>query len=246
MMKKIVTNERGNTTLVIMGLLFATIVVTFIFFDFFSAFAAKRGSQTGADAAALAAANEAHQIYDARLRTEVQQKMDDLRALVNLLVANRIAEHEAEQEELDEEDREEPDVEAIFNSVISTLLSGFNGPMPNDLRQWIRGHDVEVNANRALRFFFTDTEVNWMVCNEITDNLDRVQEAARYYAETNGAEEELRIAFPYNEQFHVYVEVEKKPHLVFFPDMAENGENNVEARASASIKMPRNMTISCN
>ena len=56
--RKYVQNERGDgLMLVIIGMLFTSIFLCFVFFDFSNVFINKRVTQTGADLAALAGAS---------------------------------------------------------------------------------------------------------------------------------------------------------------------------------------------
>jgi hypothetical protein len=233
-------NEKGSTLLVVIGLLMATIFISFIFFDFFTTFAAKRVGQTSADAAALGAAEEAKKIYDKELRKRLEERMNELKA-------EKEAE-KAEEEEGEEGGAEPEDEGGITTPIVSDLADAiFGKTMPSDLERWINGEDVEVDLNKAIKFLFKEDEINEIACGSIDNAIPQLEDAARFYAEINGAEEDIDVEFPYEGDFTVYVQVKKKAEFVTVDETMFSGdENKVKAEAAVNIASPKGIKITCD
>lgn len=230
-------NEKGSTLLVVMGLLMAAIFISFIFFDFFTTFAAKRVGQTSADSAALAAAEEAKQIYDKELKKQIKDRLEKLKS-----------EQEAEEEGSD-------DVEPPEDGGISTPLPGigdalFGKEMPPGVEKWINGSIVDLDSldlNEALKYLFEQDEINKISCGSIEDAFPQIEEAARHYAKINGAEDDIEVEFPYEGEFKVFVKVKKKAEFVTVDEnMFSGDENKVRAEAAVNIATPKGIDISCD
>lgn len=230
-------NEKGSTLLVVMGLLMAAIFISFIFFDFFTTFAAKRVGQTSADSAALAAAEEAKQIYDKELKKQIKDRLEKLKS-----------EQEAEEEGSD-------DVEPPEDGGISTPLPGigdalFGKEMPPGVEKWINGSIVDLDSldlNEALKYLFEQDEINKISCGSIEDAFPQIEEAARHYAKINGAEDDIEVEFPYEGEFKVFVKVKKKAEFVTVEEnMFSGDENKVRAEAAVNIATPKGIDISCD
>lgn len=256
-MKRYLKNERGNTMLVVLGLLIAAIFISFIFFDFFTVFANKRMSQTSADAAALAAAQEIKVIYDEKLDTEIEERMEQLREEANELVDGELGGDEDEEGNNKEDDgdggSDEPEMteDEAWEKVLDDM------DIPDELKEAIRNPHADFDANEALKYFFDNVwykewfsdeidEINDVVCEEIVNTESQWQEAARYYAETNGADRDIEIDF-LEDEFRVYARVKKPASFITVDDsFFGEGERDVYAEAEASIKTPKDIDIICD
>ncbi|AQS54494.1 MAG: pilus assembly protein TadG-related protein [Novibacillus thermophilus] len=252
-------NERGNTLMVVLGLLIAAIFISFIFFDFFTTFANKRVSQTGADAAALGAAQKIKEIYDAKLDDEIEERMDQLREEANHLVDELLGRHEDEEgnteDDEGEDESEEPEVteDEAWEEVLDEM------DIPDELRDAIRYPWADFDANEALKYLFHNPwykdifsfdndieEINDVVCEEIVNTESEWREAARYYAVTNGAKEDVDIDF-IGDEFRVYVRVKREPSFITVDEsLFGEGERDIYAEAEASIKTPTGIDIICD
>ena len=103
---------------------------SFLFFDFSNVFINKRVTQTGADAAAIAAAQEANKHMKEYLQEETQDKLDSLG------------------------DEWENAVDISFDEFIQMVEYRLNKPMPNDIKAWLTNHSIDVKAETAMKFFF--------------------------------------------------------------------------------------------
>lgn len=230
-------NEKGSTLLVVMGLLMAAIFISFIFFDFFTTFAAKRVGQTSADSAALAAAEEAKQIYDKELKKQIKDRLEKLKS-----------EQEAEEEGSDA--AELPEDEGISTPLPGIGNALFGKEMPPGVEKWINGSIVDLDSldlNEALKYLFEQDEINKISCGSIEDAFPQIEEAARHYAKLNGAEDDIEVEFPYEGEFKVFVKVKKKAEFVTVDEnMFSGDENKVRAEAAVNIATPKGIDISCD
>ncbi len=227
---KYVDNEKGSTLLVVMGLLIASIFISFIFFDFFTTFATKRVSQTSADAAALAASNEAKKVYDKELTKELKDRMNKLKK-------------DADKEKDKEGEGEEPPAED--DGLLGGIFDGVEKEIPADLEAWLEDPTVDVDLNDALHYLFEEDEVNQIACGAINQNRNRIEEAARHYA-TKNKSDDVEVEFFYNNAFQIYVEVKKGAEFVTVDEGALGDNNQVKANASAVIQAPKGINIVCN
>ncbi|WP_408009133.1 hypothetical protein ACJROX_02095 [Pseudalkalibacillus sp. A8] len=240
-MKKYIKNERGNgMLLVIVGMLIASIFISFMFFDFFNVFISKRISQTSADAAVLAAAKEARLIYEERYTAAIESELEDLRELFD----DEKEKAETEEEEGDEEEEEPPpDEESLLDSIIKEIEIKYREvTMPPSLRDWLEDPDAEVDPVEALKYFYEEDELNEMACTAISSDLERIRKAADEYARKNGADRNVQVEFDQS-KFSVFVESEKDGSYVTADDSLFDG---IDADASATIKRPKGLDIGCD
>ncbi|KRG09374.1 pilus assembly protein TadG-related protein [Lederbergia galactosidilytica] len=269
MWNRYIKNEEGNTLLVILGLLIGAIFISFIFFDFFTTFATKRVSQTGADAAALAAANEIKHVYDDKLKSEIELRMERLREVANEFVEEKTGEIQEEKAEKknkkdkkdskkkkkDKKDEQPPELtNAELDKVWKEVLDKME--VPKELRSAVRYEYEEVDANVALKYFFKNVwykewfsneikEINEVACEAIIDAEPQWQEAAQYYATKNGAEEDIELIFK-GDEFKVMAKVKREASFITVGDDAfSEDERSVYAEAEASIKTPKDIEITC-
>ncbi|MCR2823704.1 pilus assembly protein TadG-related protein [Lederbergia panacisoli] len=257
MISRYVRNEKGNTLLVIIGLLVGAIFISFIFFDFFTTYASKRVSQTSADAAVLAAANEIKDVYDEKLKSEIEIRMDRLREVANEFVQEKIDEIMDDNTEEDEDGNPIPPP-SLTARELDTIWKWAMDKMqiPNELRKAVRYSYEEVNANLALRYFFKNVwykewfsrevkEINDVACEAIKKSEPRWTDAATYFAVKNGAEEDIDIIFK-GKEFKVMARVKKSASFITVKDQSfGSGEQDVFAEAEASIKTPKEIDIKC-
>jgi Putative Flp pilus-assembly TadE/G-like len=237
--KEYITNERGSGMLVlIIGMLIAAIFIAFIFFDFSNVFINKRVTQTGADAAALAAVKESGKTLKEDLRDETQDKLDDLKEAFEDFLEQ--AEDEGSEDE--EEPKDLPSPDELLDDFISQVEAELGRQMPNDIKEWLKDSSVEVDANSALKFFFEEDEVSEIACKSVRDNISGAREAAERYAKENQNDRLVDIRF-IPEDFRIYVETDRKGQYV---TVSDDMLSPVKSESSARIGSPKGFTVSCD
>ena len=89
----------------------------------------KRVTQTGADAAAIDAVQEANQHVEEYLQEETQDKLDRLG------------------------DEWENAVDISIDEFILMIENRLNKPMPSDIKAWLTNHSIDVKAETTMKFF---------------------------------------------------------------------------------------------
>ena len=118
-------------------------------------------TQTGTDAAAIAAAQEANQHMKEYLQEETQDKLDRLG------------------------DEWENAVDISIDEFILMIENRLNKPMPSDIKAWLTNHSIDVKAETAMKFFFKDNEVRDLACERIDKKWPDIKDAAEDYAQKN-------------------------------------------------------------
>ncbi|MCF6139559.1 CS domain-containing protein [Pseudalkalibacillus berkeleyi] len=235
-MKKYLKNERGGGMLfIIVGMLLASIFISFMFFDFFNVYISKRVSQTSADAAALAAAKEAREVYEEEYTSMIKTELEGLRDLFD-------DEKAAGEEEEGEEGDPPPEEDSLLDSIIDEVNKSYKeATMPPNLRDWLEDPEVKVDPVEALKYFYDEDELSTVACSSVSNNMDRIRKAAEEYAKKNGADKNVMVKFD-KKKFRIIVESEKKGTYVTAEDSLFDG---IKADASATIKRPKKIDISC-
>ncbi len=215
-------NERGNSILMIMvGLLIMSIFLSFAFFDFFNVFISKRVSQTSADSAVLAAAKEAKKSYDDELKDELEDRLQEL-------------EQTFSTEELEDDD---------IRDWLDDEIDGEDDAYRSKVEKWLEDNDtVELDANKLLLYLFKKDEISEMACEAVKGNMSAIKQAADDYARRNGADRNVNVEFD-EEKFSIFVESERNGTYVTVEDSQFEG---IKADASAQIRKPAGIDISCN
>ncbi|WP_134687251.1 Tad domain-containing protein [Brevibacillus migulae] len=225
-MRAFFSKEDGNTHIIVLGLVWAALFISLIFFDFFTVFINKRVSQTSADAAALGASEEAMKVYQSRLRMDINTESAILSARVYAEASARAA-------------AERIPFEVAWRQIINERH------IPSGVEKKLKNLNYDVDATEALTYFYGPFykndmgRITEMMCSAIR-SAPSVKSEARYYAEKNGASPEVKLIFPYKERFEVFVSVKK---TTSFQSVADDrfkpGERDIYANAAASIKLPK-------
>ncbi|WP_449621934.1 pilus assembly protein TadG-related protein [Robertmurraya sp. Marseille-Q9965] len=250
-LKSYLKNERGSGTLLIMvGMVLAAIFFGLLFFDFSNVFINKRVTQTGADAAAIAAAKTANEYMKDELQTKTQDELDKLGKEWEKFLENALEDLKEEEEE-SEEDGDEgeetpppdpPSTEELLELFVDMKENVMGKSMPGDVRAWLLNHSVKVKAMTAMKFFFDDDEVNDMSCKVVRKHLEDAREEAEEYAEKNQNDHVAEFTF-IPEDFRIYVETDRRGKYTTVPD----GEvPAITSESSAKIGDPEGYTISCS
>ncbi|MEH7124841.1 pilus assembly protein TadG-related protein [Bacillus sp. JJ1773] len=234
--KNLINNERGSGMLLVMvGMLMAAIFIALLFFDFSNVFIHKRVTQTGADAAALAAAKSSREYMEDELQKETQKELEALGARWEAFLAAALA--------AVKEDEEPPSEEDILADFIRKEEASHGGrSMPGDVVSWLRSPSVEVEANPAMRFFFGDDGVSDLACEAVRDNFDNARKEAEKFAKENQNDKVKTLNF-IGEDFRVYVVTERKAK---FTTVSDESISAITSEASVKIGEPKTFTIKCD
>ncbi|WP_404453907.1 hypothetical protein LG329_04525 [Virgibacillus necropolis] len=245
-MKKYINNESGSTHLVMIVILLASVFLCFIFFDLFTGFMNKRVSQSSADASVLAASTEMKDAYEDELLEDIKEELDKLEEEVDKKLEEDLEEEGEDEGNGEEQENSEPDEDEL-KDIYQKILEGiYDEDPPEGLVEWLIDNEYELNPNKILTYIFEEDEINSKICSAINNNRNEIKEAAQYYADKNGAEGEIELKFPYEDEFKVFVKVKTEASFSTV-DASQMGENNdVYAEASAQVKSPVGVDIDCD
>lgn len=231
----IIKNESGSGMLIVMvGMLIAAIFIALMFFDFSNVFINKRVTQTGADAAALAAAKSSKEYMEDRLQEETQSELEAL--------GDRWESYLKSVLDAVKEGEEPPSEEEILADFISMEEASHGGrSMPGDVVSWLRNHSVEVEANPAMMFFFGEDGVNTLACEAVRDNFENATKEAKQFAKEN-QNDDVKIINFIGKDFRIYVVTERKGK---YTTVSDESVPAVTSEASVKIGEPTGFTISC-
>jgi hypothetical protein len=234
MIKKIIRNDRGSTTIFMVGLLLGIILLGFVFFDMTSVFMERRMSQTGSDAAVMAAAIQAEKAYKEEMEKEAE---DIIKGLYDRTQAEKLA--------WEQSDREIPWSE-VFAELIEDLEGEFdNRSMPSDIKNYLDDGNGQVDIDRAMRFLWDREEISDLVCEAVYENEDKMRDAAQEFADANGIENDISIVFPVEgEGFRVGVRTKSTINDSFI-DSVQTDQLKVPAHGIVQIQEPKNVNINC-
>ncbi|MBU8881368.1 hypothetical protein BGM26_20830 [Bacillus sp. FJAT-29790] len=230
-LKEIINNERGSGMLIVMvGMLMAAIFIALMFFDFSNVFIHKRVTQTGADAAALAAAKSSNLYMSDRLKEETQSELDALGVRWENYLRSVL------------EGEDPPPIAVILANFVRMEEARHAGrTMPGDVVSWLLNHSIEVKANSAMRFFFGDEGVNTLACKFVRENFDNASKEAERFAKANQNDDVKTIRF-IEKDFRIYVVTELKAK---FTTVSNESIPAITSEASVKIGEPKTFTISC-
>lgn len=236
-MKRYVKNERGDGLMIVMiGMLFVSIFICFMFFDFSTVFISKRVSQTGADAAALAGARSLSDHMSEVLKEKVE---DELTGLAEAWEAIKEAFEQSSDD--DDEEEETRTIEEVFDEFVSAVESSKGKPMPGDVRSYIWSGSGEVKGTPALIFFFKDTQISEMACNAVSDHLHTSRQEAEAFTEVNQNDRLVDYQF-LEDEFKIYAKTERSGKYITVPDTSVSA---VSAQAAVRIGSPKGVKIEC-
>lgn len=234
-------NEKGSgTTVMMVGMVLAALFLAIIFFDFSTVFVNKRVTQTGADAAALAAAKSSTVSVREELKEETQEELDDLgeRWEDFLEAANEPGEPPAEGET----PPPAPTIEELLRDFIEMIERQKGKTMPGSIKSWLKNHSVSVEAEEAMKFFFSDDEVSDMSCKAVRDQLDEARDEAEKFAERNDNDRVIDFQF-IPDEFRIYVETDRKGK---YTTVSDDSVPAISSESSARIGEPAGFDISCS
>ncbi|WP_102349126.1 pilus assembly protein TadG-related protein [Bacillus sp. Marseille-P3661] len=235
----LVNNERGSGTVIIMVcMVLAAIFLGLLFFDFSNVFINKRVTQTGADAAAMAAAKTANSYMRIDLQDKTQEALDDLGDRWDDFFQDALDAFNAGTG---------PDpypIEDLLDDFVTIVENELGKSMPGDVKAWILNHAESVTAETAMKFFFNDDEVNEMACNAVKLHLDEAEQEAEKYALKNQNDKLIEMTF-IPEDFRIYVQTERKGK---YTTVSDNMVPAVTSESSAKIGDPKGYKgkISCS
>ncbi|UTR11087.1 pilus assembly protein TadG-related protein [Evansella sp. LMS18] len=233
-------NEDGSTTTFVLFILIGAIFLSFVFLDFFSTFANKRISQSGADAGALAAAREAKLAYEEELRIEILDELGNLEEEIDEELERRIEELLEQNEEVENEDEEAEEIEIDEDEIREEIISDWG--IPDTIVERLDNLSAELEFEEAAAFFFhnDDVIITQIMCRGINNRWNDIDSAAKYYAEKNGAvndaEDDIVVRFPYNDEFKIQVYTKRNPAYITV-DSGNLENNNVYAQAASSVSL---------
>jgi len=232
--RKYVQNERGDgLMLVIIGMLFTSIFLCFVFFDFSNVFINKRVTQTGADSAALAGARSSSEYMSEVLKEKVEEELQSLlQSWEDFLTAAL-----ATAEDLEEK----KSVAEIFDEFIEGIETSLGKSMPGDVKSYVWSGGGEVEGNPALLFFFKDNQISTMACQAVLENLTESYNEAVTFAEANQNDRIVGYEF-LKEEFKIYAKTDRKGQYITVPDKSVSA---ISAQASVQIGSPKGVTITC-
>ncbi|MFS0690194.1 pilus assembly protein TadG-related protein [Sporosarcina sp. 179-K 8C2 HS] len=235
-MKRYLNNERGDgLMLVIIGMLFVSIFICFLFFDFSNVFISKRVSQTGADAAALAGARSSSDHMSEVLKEKVEDELDSLAAAWEAI-------KEAFEHASGDDEGETRSIGEIFDDFISAIESSKGKSMPGDIRSYIWNGSGEVEGTPALLFLFKDPQISEMACKAVRDHLHTSRQEAVSFAEKNQNDRLVDYQF-LEDEFKIYAKTERDGKYITVPDSSLSG---ISASAAVQIGSPKGVKISCS
>lgn len=236
-MKRYLKNERGDgLMLVIIGMLFVSIFICYLFFDFSNVFISKRVSQTGADAAALAGARSSSDYMSEVLKEKVE---DELESLADAWEAIREAFEAARG---DDEEGETRTIEEVFDEFISSIESSKGKSMPGDIRSYIWNGSGEVEGTPALLFLFKEPQISDMACKAVRDHLFTSRQEAVSFTEKNQNDRLVDYQF-LEDEFKIYAKTERDGKYITIPNSSVSG---ISASAAVQIGSPKGVKISCS
>jgi|GEM_PF-3623572 len=227
-MRHILSEERGSSHIIILGLVWGMFLLSILFFDFFGVFITKRISQTSADAAALAATKEAVRVYQAELKSEVNRQVSYWRPIYRSEAHALVAASEGT---------------LTFEEAWQIVMTRHGVPSGLERKLW-EPSQYTVDVAEALNYFYrlNRGQITRIMCNAIENNPG-VKQAAVDYARKNGADREVKMIFPYKGEFQVYVSVKRPTAFMFLKEEQFNpGESDVYSEAAAAIKIPSGIT----
>ncbi|WP_277679688.1 pilus assembly protein TadG-related protein [Gracilibacillus dipsosauri] len=258
---KWLNNERGAATFIMFSLFAGMILMGFIFFDLTSVFMERRMSQTGSDAAAIAAAQKAEEIYQEKVKERSEEITGDLKDEIERLKQEWREEWERMVEEASEDEDEEdsgssvdvPSWSEFFEEKFTEWKEGVestydNRSMPGSMESYFRSSaiDYEIDINEAMRFFWSEEGLSDFICEKVLEEEGQMREAAQRFADLNGIENDISIVFPVEgDQFKVGIRTKSTINDTFVHTV-NTDDLDVPADAVANIQEPRGIKIICN
>ncbi|TMN23282.1 pilus assembly protein TadG-related protein [Lentibacillus cibarius] len=241
MTKNELRNEKGSTTLMMMGLLLGIILMGFVFFDMSSVLMERRISQTGSDAAAIAAAQEAEKSYQEVLEEETRVELTDLH--------ERTEDYKEDWEESVGDDESSVSWGDAFDEWINNLEEEFDDrSMPASIVNYLKGANSGVDIDEAIKFLWDTDSLSNLVCDAVSSHTEEIREAAQHYADLNGIENDISIVFPVengDEGFKVGVRTKSTINDSFL-NSVNTEQLKVPAHAIVNIQQPEGMNIICD
>ncbi|RPF50078.1 pilus assembly protein TadG-related protein [Aquisalibacillus elongatus] len=249
---KWVNNERGSATFIMFSLLAGMIIMGFIFFDMTSVFMERRISQTGSDAAAIAAAQKAEEVYEDRIEEKIKDSIDHLETRTK----DQIEQWEEEFEEMQEDSEPGPSPiswDEFFDEKFEEWIEQIeeehdHRSMPSGIVSYLRYNiPLDIDIENAMKFFWNEEQLSNLICEAVLDHKDdEIRDAAQHYADLNGIENDISVVFPVEEdEFKVGIRT-KSTINDSFVDSVNTDELKVPANAVVNIQKPRDINVVCD
>jgi len=231
-MKKL-KNEKGSTSILMMGLIVGIILMGFVFVDMSVVFMEHRVSQKADDAAALAASIEAKKVYQEKLRDETKNELNNLKATIALFTTTSEGEDGEEESTVD------------WEGWFAYLESTHGGrPLPASIKAWLRDENNDIDFNEAVNFIWDDGPLSELICQAIRTRWDDIVAAANRYAHLNSVEHDVDVVFPVDGEFKIGTRTHKDIDTTNL-NLQLDGKT-VPAMAVVNIQQPVGKHIICH
>lgn len=221
------TNERGNATVITVGILLATMMMIVLLATIFSIYINKRQMQTAADAASLGAVKTLSERYKQELIQQRKQSLQHFWAEVEQQMTrqtNNLTLTPPESKKM----REQIIDDLIGLEQLRTELKSNRTPSVKLLH----------NESRYQYFAqqFSSERLGDILYQTASQNRQAILKSAGEMAVKNGAEKKVQGVFPADQQPKIMFTVQKPIRLLIFDDLMAQANKYISISAAARIQ----------